>query len=133
METKDLLKCLSALSVFFIFFFIPILFFRQIKINVENMEIKEGLNNIRLWSDVYKAKNGNYKGIENDPEIKRIMLFINYMGNDCKLFSNDSGNNFCVKAKIKNIIMSRNWCVDNTGYSGLKINNCDLGKEIKCE
>jgi hypothetical protein len=130
MEKKDYLKILACFSVFFIFFFIPILFFRSMELKVENMQVKENLNQVKMWAEVYKIKNKTFKGIEDDYEISMIVRTLSYMGKDCKLISNN--NAFCVKAKVTDQ-KTKMWCVDNTGYAGPETNNCDYGKQIKCE
>ncbi len=128
MENKDFLKCIAFISVFFIFFFIPIVIFKQMENNVNDMQTRESLENLKTWAKVYKMKKGNFKGMENDYEISRIVKTLNYMDRDCQLILNN--NNFCAKASLSN---AKKWCVDNNEYSGNKINNCDYGKEIRCE
>jgi hypothetical protein len=130
MEKKDYLKCLAAISVFFIFFFIPILFFRNMQLKIENMQVRENLNQLTMWAQVYKVKNKSFKGMENNYEISKIVKTLSYMGKDCILIlDNDS---FCVKAKVTDE-KTRRWCVDSIGYAGPKFNNCDYDKQIKCE
>jgi len=128
MENKDFLKCIASISVFFIFFFIPLVIFKQIENNINDMQAKQGLENLKAWAKVYKIKKNSFEGMENDYEISRIVKTLNYMNRDCKLILNN--NNFCAKAVLSG---SKNWCVDNNEYSGNKINNCDYGKKIRCE
>jgi len=130
MEKQDYFKILACLSVFFIFFFIPVCVFRSMEMKVENMQTKENLNQLKMWAEVYRIKNRGYEGMENNYEVSTIVKTLNYMGKDCELIlAHDS---FCAKAK-KTDEKTKMWCVDNTGYSGPEINNCDYDKEIRCK
>jgi hypothetical protein len=130
MERNDYLKILASLSVFFIFFFIPVLFFKNMEMKVQNMQVKENLNQLKIWAEVYRLRNKSYKGMENNYEVSTIIKTLNYMGKDCKLVLDY--NVYCVKAK-KTDEKTKMWCVDSTGYAGQKINNCDYDKQIRCE
>lgn len=128
MEKNHFIKILAGISVFFIFFFIPITIFKKIEASIIDMEIKSSLENLKNWATIYKVKNGSFKGMENDYEVSKIVKTLNYMGKECKLIIDN--NVFCARAKT---ISFKNWCVDNSDYSGPKINNCDYGKKIKCQ
>ena len=130
MEKKDYLKILACIAVFFIFFFIPIFLFKQTETKVNDIEVKSGLERIRILSVLYKTKNGTFKGMEKDPEISKIVKTLNYLERDCQLILNT--DDFCAKAKLADL-RTKNWCVDNNNYSGDKITNCNYGKEIKCQ
>ncbi len=130
MERNHFIKILAGISVFFIFFFIPIAIFKKIEMNIIDMEVKSNLNNLNGWAKIYKINHGSFEGMENSYEISKIVKTLNYMGKECELILNN--NVFCAKAKIFDLKL-KNWCVDNNDYSGPKINNCDYGKKIQCQ
>lgn len=130
MDKKDYLKILACISVFFIFFFIPIAIFKKTEASINNIEVKSGLERIRMLSEVYKIKHGTFKGMEKDADISKIVSTLNYLGRDCHLILDI--NDFCAKAKLSDFKI-KNWCVDNNNYSGEIINNCNYGKGFKCQ
>ncbi len=130
---KDkLVRVLLIIFTLFIFYSIPLFIFNGTQKKLLNLEIKEDLNQLSMWAELYNNRYKTYQGMENNEEIKKIIDELNSLQTDCQLIISKRGDKFCAKAKMfdKKI---KNWCVDSARYSGSIINNCDYDKEIRCE
>ena len=114
-----------VLIVFGISFFTPLVISRMALGVAMDAVIRIELNNIRNWGEIYKLKNGNYGGLNNDKEIKRIGADIKIQGGRLSLFENKT--NYCAKSKLRNGF----WCVDDSGYGGSGYSNC-ADKHYRC-
>ncbi len=130
---KDkMVRFLLIVFIFLVFYSIPLLIFKDMQKKIINLEIKEDLNQLSMWAQFYNNKYRTYQGIENNEEVKKLVDRLNSLQADCQLVISERGDRFCAKTKVfdKKI---KNWCVDSFKYSGPTVNNCDYGKEIKCE
>jgi len=129
---QNILKYIVFVSVFLVFFSIPLIIFKNLQKTLLNLEIREDLEEMGMWAEFYKDKYGTYKGMEKELEIDGLVRTLNYLDADCSLIVSKKGSKFCAKAKVFDEEI-KSWCVDSTKYSGTIINNCDYEKEIKCE
>ncbi|MFA5232144.1 MAG: hypothetical protein WC410_00455 [Candidatus Paceibacterota bacterium] len=129
---EKLARYLVFVSIFLVFFSIPLIIFKNLQKTLVNLEIREDLEQLAMWAEFYKDQYGTYKGMEKELEIDKLVKTLNYLDAECLLIIGSKGNKFCARARVfdKEI---KNWCVDSAKYSGSIINNCDYGKEIKCQ
>lgn len=82
------------------------------KIDNENKIIND-LKQIEAWGQIYRIKNDNFKGFENDIEIRMLKIdLVSTTGKDMEMYFNENFNSFCVKAQTnKNNV----FCIDDSG------------------
>lgn len=129
---EKLARYLVFVSIFLVFFSIPLIIFKNLQKTLVNLEIREDLEQLAMWAEFYKDKYGTYKGMEKELEIDKLVKTLDYLDAECLLIIESKGNKFCARARVFDKETS-NWCVDSTKYSGSIINNCDYGKQIKCQ
>ncbi len=124
-NTEALFKGLAVLIVFGISFSIPLMISRMALRTARDAVIRIELNELRNWANIYELKNGNYGGLNDDKEIKRIEADIKLQGGSLSLFENKT--DYCAKSKLR----SGFWCVDDSGYGGSRADRCSAGT-VKC-
>ncbi|MDD4409910.1 MAG: hypothetical protein PHW52_04655 [Candidatus Pacebacteria bacterium] len=113
MENFSPIKLIIFGLVFLFFFSIPIMTITQMqKIDNENKIIND-LKQIEAWGQIYRIKNDNFKGFENDIEIRMLKIdLVSTTGKDMEMYFNENFNSFCVKAQTnKNNV----FCIDDSG------------------
>jgi hypothetical protein len=128
MIRERLFKALAVLVMFLISFSAPIFVVSIIQSNAKDVRIKSNIKQIDLWAEVYQIQNESYLEMDNNEEMKRIILDINLSGGDGHIYINKNGSSFCATSKLRN--KKSSWCVDSAGYSG--VGNCSQDK-VKCQ
>lgn len=111
--------------VFLFFFSIPVFTIMQMQ-NIDNeKKIKYDLRQLESWAEVYKMKNGNLKGFNDDVEIKMLKIDLAAIsGNSAEIYFDNNYEKYCIKA-IKG---KTTYCIDDTGYLGNDGSACSQGK-----
>jgi hypothetical protein len=111
-------KSLAVLSVFIFFMFVPVGTSSILQARAKDLRIKTDMNQLAVWATIHLMENGDYSGLENNTEIKRIEEDITGLGG--KFHINVSGNDldYCARADFA-FNKKNSWCVDSKGFSGL--------------
>ncbi|MFA6251837.1 MAG: hypothetical protein WCX74_00300 [Candidatus Paceibacterota bacterium] len=110
--------------VFLFFFSIPILTIMQMQKIDNEKKMKYDLRQLESWAEVYKLKNGNLKGFNDDIEIKMIKIDLTAIsGNPVEINFDNDFQKYCIKAKKSD----KTLCVDDTGYLGEDGSVCTQG------
>jgi hypothetical protein len=109
-----LFKALAVLVVFTISISIPLGISFSMQESAKNVRIIMGMGQIRNWAEVHRLDNKNYKGFEDNPELKRALKDIEDMGGKAYVFVAGNYNSYCIKVYFK----KGSSCVDDSGYIG---------------
>ncbi|MCK9393180.1 MAG: hypothetical protein WCX30_00620 [Candidatus Paceibacterota bacterium] len=84
----------------------------QIQKTDNEKKIKYDLRQLESWAQVYKMKNSDFKGFDEDMEIKMIKIdLVAATGNPVEINFDDNYEIYCIKA-IKD---KKTYCIDDTG------------------
>ncbi|MDD5569139.1 MAG: hypothetical protein PHG23_01875 [Candidatus Pacebacteria bacterium] len=125
------LKSLAVILVFGVSMSIPVVVYDILKKSADNLMIKRDLDQIKTWGQIYKIKNGSYKGVNTYIEVIKKKIDIDTLGGKTEVYVSPDSINFCAKSKLLN--SRKNWCVDSTGYVGENANACNKGGIGTCQ
>lgn len=112
-ETFSSSKLIIFGLIFLFFFSIPVFTIMQIQKADNEKKIKYDLRQLESWAQVYKMKNGNLKGFDDNTEIRMIKIdLVSNTSNPVEINFDDNYQMYCIKA-IKN---NKAYCIDDTGY-----------------
>jgi len=97
---KDkMVRFLLIVFIVLVFYSIPLLIFKDMQKKIINLEIKEDLNQLSIWAQLYNNKYRTYQGIENNEEVKKLVDRLNSLQADCQLVISERGDRFALKPK----------------------------------
>ncbi|MFA5714503.1 MAG: hypothetical protein WC998_02020 [Candidatus Paceibacterota bacterium] len=107
-------KASAVLVVFTISISIPLGISFSVQESARNVRIMMDMRQIRDWAEVHQLGNKNYKGFEDNSELKRVFKDIEDMGGKAYIFVAGNYNSYCIKVDFK----KGSRCIDNSGYIG---------------
>jgi hypothetical protein len=117
LNAKKLFKATAILIVFIIGFSIPFFIITSIQDDAKNTRIKMDMNQLKLWAETYGLQRDNYKGLDEDREIIRVVEDIKSAGGDCSIFVNSNNVKYCAETSLTKENMGK-WCADSSGQIG---------------
>jgi hypothetical protein len=110
--------------VFLFFFSIPVFTIMQMQKIDNEKKIKYDLRQLESWAEVYKMKNGNLNGFNDDIEIKMLKIDLAAItGNPAEIYFDNLYEKYCIRATKDNKV----YCIDDTGYLGEDGSACTQG------
>jgi hypothetical protein len=129
-KIKKFFKALAVLVVFFVSFSTPFYLSYKTQENAKALVVKINMSQLSNWAKIYELRNGDYYGLENNSEIKRIFDDIKSEGGNAYIFIDELSKKYCSEAKFTKKELGI-WCIDSTGYIGKK-GNC-TADTVSCE
>lgn len=88
--------------------------------SARDARIKSGMNQLRTVMEIYKASNnGDYSGIDSDPDASLLIADIIDQGGDIDLSININPveDAYCAISQLSS--STSTWCIDSSGFSGI--------------
>lgn len=114
---KKIFKVSAVLIVFIVSFSLPIIIINRIHDDAKSLRIKTGINQTRLWAEVHRLQEGNFKELEEREEIKMVIADIKNYDGEMKIFVSSDCKKYCIESGLINKIED-NWCSDDSGFIG---------------
>jgi len=127
---KKFFKILAVLIVFVSSLSVPMYLSYKTESDARKMRVRMDMGQLKNWAILYSIEHGDYAGIEDEPEIKRVFTDIKAMGGYAFIFASKDNKKYCCQTNFLNKELG-SWCVDHTGSVGGN-GKCDINN-VQCK